>query len=413
MELTDTPVARLNVLHARRAQGIPTVAVLVGPVGLGERAWREWNEVHRRSVVRAAGAVTELALSVTARLLATDTPVSAAVNWLAAAQQRPPAELAAQLTRMTRYDLEHLWSQLPVDVGTPAAVAARVTLLGRVLEQAPDAGEWVRAVTDDTRRPAAGAIFAAWAGLLPDADRPALLLVPPAANRNGSGWLDVVLRDLQPVLEAVPRWPVAVAVPDAEYRAFTATTEATRQQMLAREGFVPVRGVTEAVLVSRLAAVGEPAPARDTLLPLLADGLSEDTAAAFVVAARATRSAAADAARSEAERFLYQHLNDDPETAGLFRLNCDLDFRHGPRNAEADLASVALRVVIEIDGGYYHLTPDQYRRDRRKDWSYQRHGYLVLRFLAEDVVRDLTAIRATVAEAVALRRSPATLKEVP
>jgi very-short-patch-repair endonuclease len=49
------------------------------------------------------------------------------------------------------------------------------------------------------------------------------------------------------------------------------------------------------------------------------------------------------------------------------------------------------------------LNQDQYRRDRRKDWLYQRHGYLVLRFLAEDVVDDLESILATIVEAVAFR----------
>ncbi len=61
--------------------------------------------------------------------------------------------------------------------------------------------------------------------------------------------------------------------------------------------------------------------------------------------------------------------------------------------------------MVEVDGRYYHLTPERYRADRRKDWLYQRHGYLVLRVLAEDVVEDLEAIVATVAEAVAFRRT--------
>ncbi|HJZ56059.1 MAG TPA: DUF559 domain-containing protein, partial [Gemmataceae bacterium] len=64
------------------------------------------------------------------------------------------------------------------------------------------------------------------------------------------------------------------------------------------------------------------------------------------------------------------------------------------------------KVVVEVDGGHYHLNPDQYRRDRHKDWLYQRHGYLVLRFLAEDVVDDLESILNTIVEAVALRLPP-------
>jgi very-short-patch-repair endonuclease len=63
-----------------------------------------------------------------------------------------------------------------------------------------------------------------------------------------------------------------------------------------------------------------------------------------------------------------------------------------------------LKLVVEVDGGHYHLNPHQYRRDRRKDVLYQRHGYLVLRFLAEDVVEDLETILTTILDVVSLRR---------
>ena len=413
----DTTIGQLNALHARREQGIPTVAVLVGPAGLVGRAWSEWNQSHGREVTRAAGVGDEVALALTEQLLATEAPDAAAVEWLAGVQSRTSVEVIDHLSRMTRYDFEHLWPRLPVDIGTPTAVAARATLVGRVLGHPPDPARWVREVTDGTNRPVAVAVVDAWYGLLPDARRPALLFTPPAARWDGPGWLSGVLRGLEPLLEAVPRWPVAVAVSDTEYLAFTSAPDAARHRTLAREGFVPVRGVSEPELVSRLAGVGEVSPSQDTLTELLADGLSEETAAAFVATVQATREQTADAyaadnARSQAERFLYQHLNDNPATAGLFQLNRELDFRHGNRPAEADLVSLSLRVVIEVDGGYYHLNPEQYRRDRKKDWLYQTHGYLVLRFLAEDINRDLASIRAAVAEAVALRRSPPHSEEV-
>ncbi|WP_010048939.1 DUF559 domain-containing protein [Gemmata obscuriglobus] len=62
---------------------------------------------------------------------------------------------------------------------------------------------------------------------------------------------------------------------------------------------------------------------------------------------------------------------------------------------------------MEVDGAFYHLNPEQYRRDRRKDHLYQKHGYRVLRFLAEDVVTDLERILNTILEVVAERRGPA------
>ena len=53
---------------------------------------------------------------------------------------------------------------------------------------------------------------------------------------------------------------------------------------------------------------------------------------------------------------------------------------------EADLVCHDARTVIEVDGAQ-HLSEEGYRRDREKDFALQRHGWLVMRFLAADVVR--------------------------
>jgi len=48
---------------------------------------------------------------------------------------------------------------------------------------------------------------------------------------------------------------------------------------------------------------------------------------------------------------------------------------------------------------------EAYRRDRRKDRLLQEHGYLVLRYLAEDVVRDLDTILDSILRSLARRRA--------
>ena len=50
------------------------------------------------------------------------------------------------------------------------------------------------------------------------------------------------------------------------------------------------------------------------------------------------------------------------------------------------------RVAIELDGGQHLADPVAYRRDRRKDQLLQENGYFVLRFLAEDVGKELDAV---------------------
>ena len=113
----------------------------------------------------------------------------------------------------------------------------------------------------------------------------------------------------------------------------------------------------------------------------------------------------ADRARSAAERFLADLLDELPDTRGLFELNARLDFCFGVKRAEVDLLAAGLRLAVEIDGYYHFRDPEGYRRDRRKDALLQRRGYLVLRFLAEDVVTRLEAILEEIRGAVAFRRT--------
>ena len=56
---------------------------------------------------------------------------------------------------------------------------------------------------------------------------------------------------------------------------------------------------------------------------------------------------------------------------------------------EVDLLCADARVAIELDGAQHLGDPTAYRRDRRKDQLLQENDYLVLRFLAEDVGKDL------------------------
>jgi len=56
--------------------------------------------------------------------------------------------------------------------------------------------------------------------------------------------------------------------------------------------------------------------------------------------------------------------------------------------------------AIELDGGQHLGDPDAYRRDRRKDALLQENGYLVLRFLAEDVGKYLDQVLDSILRAL-------------
>ena len=121
---------------------------------------------------------------------------------------------------------------------------------------------------------------------------------------------------------------------------------------------------------------------------LALDGVDPPLADLFVHVARAPSSNAegADRARSATEAFLFPRLETLPETAGRFRLNVELPLPFdGWGRMEVDLLCADARIAVELDGEQHLAGAEAYRRDRRKDILLQENGYLVLRFLAEDV----------------------------
>ncbi len=410
MDATTPIGSLLDRQQTRRTQGVPTLSVLAGPVRLGVRAWRAWAASRNTPAARTSGSDPAGTAREWVGQVAAEELAATAVQWLAAATRRPTEPVADQLGRMTRYDLDQLWKALPVDAASPAAAAAHIVLSYQVMGHRLDPDGLIRALApaDPLLPPDCAHVIQAVCGLFPEPRWPALLVTQPSGESDPVGWFDQALRALEPVAAAVPRLPIGVAVSEAVYRAAESRSVA-RHLAWAREGYLAVRGVTEAELLDRLRRAGVPPPLPlDTVRRLACEGLSEEEAEGFTEAAAAVRRCAGEAgeaaARSAAERFLFEQLESVPQTAGLFRLNRPLDFAHGPRAAEADLVAERPKVVVEVDGGRYHLNPGQYRRDRRKDWLYQRHGYLVLRFLAEDVVEKLEEILGTVLEAVALRQ---------
>lgn len=108
-------------------------------------------------------------------------------------------------------------------------------------------------------------------------------------------------------------------------------------------------------------------------------------------------------ARSAAEAALLEALEATPATAGRFELNGYLSVRFGSNALEVDLLGRRDRVAIEIDGYYHFGDLDAYRRDRRKDLLLQTQGFVVIRVLAEDVMRDARPAVNAVCQALASR----------
>jgi superfamily II DNA or RNA helicase/very-short-patch-repair endonuclease len=142
---------------------------------------------------------------------------------------------------------------------------------------------------------------------------------------------------------------------------------------------------------------------------LVRDGVDTPLASLFVTAARpiSPEAEGVNRARSASEAFLYRRLETLAETRGRFQVNADLPIAFdGWGRMEIDLLCADSRVVVEIDGAQHLADPVAYRRDRRKDQLLQENGYLVLRYLAEDLAKELDSVLDGILRSLSSRREP-------
>ena len=140
---------------------------------------------------------------------------------------------------------------------------------------------------------------------------------------------------------------------------------------------------------------------------LVRDGVDLPLANLFVHAARRLSADADGAARarSASEAFLYRRLETLPETVGRFRLNVRLPIPFNTEGEmEVDLYCAQERLAVELDGPQHLADIEAYRRDRRKDGLLQENGCFVLRFLAEDIGKQLDTVLDTIFRAISYQR---------
>jgi very-short-patch-repair endonuclease len=132
-----------------------------------------------------------------------------------------------------------------------------------------------------------------------------------------------------------------------------------------------------------------------TVRRLTRDGVDTPLANLFVRAVKPSlcEPTGVERARSASEAFLFRRLETLPEAKGRFHLNVPVPIAFdGQSQMEVDFLNEALRIVVELDGSQHLSDPEAYRRDRRKDRLLQQNGYLILRFLAEDIGKDLDGV---------------------
>jgi very-short-patch-repair endonuclease len=138
---------------------------------------------------------------------------------------------------------------------------------------------------------------------------------------------------------------------------------------------------------------------------LVRDGVDPPLASLFLETTRTPEDTeSVDRARN-AETFLFRRLETLPETRGRFRINERLPITlDAAGTAEVALLCADAGLAIELDRTERLSDTDTYRHDRSKDQLLQENGYLVLRFLAEDVGKALDRVLDTVMGAIGRTR---------
>jgi very-short-patch-repair endonuclease len=425
-EAVGFSVARwLDRHEQRRRGGLPTVSVISGPCWLSCQALEQWALERGRLLAWFQGSCPrpeDVACGWVERVIAQQDLADAATRWLARRIDIPAEDLAQSLRVTTPMELAMLLDRvLPLHSATGVEVACKWVLTqsaGKV-SRGSLGGRIARGLDStlsDYSLPWLRVLVAL--GELLAADRqPVLVLNLPKDSDEpaATAWIDQAACLLTDLAMARPRLSLCLLVEPGEWGIYLDKAAESRAKALMRESVVTIAArqpETSAGWPRKdLGNAGsDPGQARSRLVrrgaaARLLSLFDEVVSAVSELGPESCNPVEIDRARSAAERFLYEQLEALHETVGLFRLNQSLGFPFGPDRAiEVDLAATSLNLAVEIDGYYHFQNPDSYRRDRRKDMELQKHGYLVVRVLAEDVVCRLEEVLETILAAVAFRR---------
>jgi hypothetical protein len=396
-------IAALDRHDQRRRCGVPTVSVLVGPPASTLRMVRQWADAVSRSTVLVCPEERDPASVVIpwAHEVAKNHALgAAAVRWLARRLDRAAGSLERSLRLMTPHEVAmFLDSALPLGSETPAERVGR-----RLIEWAAASTRFGRSgiaadldvLLEGRGRPWIR-VFGAMGELVPHECLPVLAL--SSAEQDVTG-LAGIARLLAELAVTQPGAALALMVNQALFDSYLAHAPRSRAKALLRESVI---SLPRPDLLAAADSVLKPVESQE----FTGDDLVVNDLESGILDLQSSEPGPNDdQARSAAERFLFESLESVAGTAGLFELNATLDFHFGSnRWIEVDLLARSLKLAVEVDGYHHFQDPEAFRRDRRKDLELQKHGYLVVRVLADDVVERLEEVMATIVSAVAFRRA--------
>jgi len=408
------------------------VSVAVGPVARSAAWWQTWAEAADRSVVALTRpSPPALAERWVQQLLADEDLATGCLTRLADECGWSWDETVHRLSRATLHEREVLLDRCGWEESGsgPGAVCRRLVLRPDPLAPWPRDDPWFPlGFSAPFSHEDLGRCLGPFLKLAPPGSTPTVwVALEDAAEPEIASWTNLLVG----WTTACPVATVGLAASEARFARYLAEAPETFSKGLLREGVVRIptelpappnaepNGLRQKISEKFGSAADRWTEALEQLQAVRA---SPELLASFVEVIESAPPAGPrgcepsaqddDGARSTAERFLWQLCEQSPDLAGLFVLNVRPGFLFGRRKLEIDLACVDLRIALEVDGYYHFRNEDCYRRDRRKDWELQQHGYLVLRFLAEDVGPRNDDILKTIRAAVRLRRSTSDMPPV-
>jgi hypothetical protein len=402
-------VAALDRHDQRRRRGTPTISVLVGPIMPSLHLFSCWAETRGRPVVSVRLEKAELEAVIVPwvdELVQKHDLGAAAVQWLAQRLNRDAGGLAWSLRLMTSHELGvFLELSLPLESGTSVEIIGR-----RLIEYAAtgiEPGSSRLAPNLDLLLEGHGRpwihVFSAVGELIELDCLPVLVM---SLAKPSICELERIARLLAELAVAQPCSGLVLLVQQDLFVSFVRQAPASRAKALLLESIVNLDREDLSITAGSNSTSVE--SGESTLDDSVANALESAISDLQFTESASDNDDDDDDARSAAERFLFERLESVVETAGLFELNATLDFYFGSnRWIEIDLVASTLKLAIEVDGYHHFLDPEAFRRDRRKDLELQKHGYLVVRVLAEDVVERLEEVMDTILATVAFRRAAA------
>lgn len=352
---------------------MPTVSVLIGDESASIAAIRRWALAEGRPVLCVDGrSEAEARQALLDRALRLPDVESRAYVALAVALARPVEEVQ----RCLAYSRERELFARALETLPERASAAFALLARRAPRDGWCLAENLTAILE-----------------LFEPSWPCLLL--PGARTSAA-----CLRQVEGWIGRAPALPACLVVNESLWSKLESELDGTRLLGVLREGVTEVRA-PPGIARSSATFVGRPTTTPESIAtgaPLTPEG------AAHVLERTDAPPGELERARSIIEAFLFQLLELRATTVGLFELNVKLDFNHGAQRAEVDLLCASLRIALEVDGYHHFVDRVAVRRDRRKDLLLQRHNYVVMRVLAEDVVPQMATVLGDIEDVLAWRR---------